>query len=283
MGTGFWVSQNSTWNRDGKGSCSQERPSSQYGSNTDYCRDHTWLLKQKFLLPRTFLCFYQLFSSHWLLFQVFEKNKWCHGREKKTHYLCSGADCSSPVSAFLTSVAKWQCLRQDKSPTLGAFAATDRDNYRKGVKSVWGEHHAQQICFLLTGGDKPHNLLLETLGLLLKGTLVKYWRYFCAATLSILSFKGSMVAFGINALCSFGPVWPSIREAGKPNPECALAQIFRGRKNCHFSLEFCCGKEKRKVLWASVPFTSLWQPELLVIDRLVPRAVWPYLGIGALF
>lgn len=42
------------------------------GSSTEHCKDHTWLLEQKFLLPRMSLCFYQ-FSFPWLLFQVLKK------------------------------------------------------------------------------------------------------------------------------------------------------------------------------------------------------------------
>lgn len=125
----------------------------------------------------------------------------------------------------------------------GAFAALRGDNDRKGVKPECWEHHTKQICFLLiTGGDKPHDLLLEILGLLLKGTLVKCWRYFCAATLSILSFNGSVVALGINTLCSFGPVWLTTREAGKPG----VSISTEGGKTVIYILNFAGEKKNER-------------------------------------
>lgn len=53
-----------------------------------------------------------------------------------------------------------------------------------------------RFVFLLLQKGTNHNLL-EILGALLKGTLVKYWSYFCAATFLILSFDGSVVAYKI--------------------------------------------------------------------------------------
>lgn len=53
------------------------------------------------------------------------------------------------------------------------------------------------LVFLIAEGDIPHNLLLEILSSLLKGTLVQDCSYFHAATFLILGFKGSVAAYEI--------------------------------------------------------------------------------------
>uniref|UniRef100_A0A8C3XJ29 Piezo-type mechanosensitive ion channel component n=1 Tax=Chelydra serpentina TaxID=8475 RepID=A0A8C3XJ29_CHESE len=54
------------------------------------------------------------------------------------------------------------------------------------------------ICIaLITEREIPHNPLLEIFGSLIKGMLVKYWIYFCAAMFFIVSFNGKVVVYKI--------------------------------------------------------------------------------------
>nr|XP_060627625.1 piezo-type mechanosensitive ion channel component 2-like [Anolis sagrei ordinatus] len=59
------------------------------------------------------------------------------------------------------------------------------------------EESLKEVAVNETEIDQQHNILLDILGSLLKGMLVKYWIYFCAVMFFIVSFNGKVALYKI--------------------------------------------------------------------------------------